>query len=356
MLVGALTMIATLAVVSALPVLNLLSLGYFLEASGRIARSGRFRDGWIGLREFAVLGRCLVAIWLWILPLRLLHSFWVDAELIAPGGAAGRRLQFVLVLAILLVGFHLVWALLRGGRWSHFVWPAPLRFLRWIGSGRDRRESFDLCGRLERIWSTLQIRHFFKLGALGFVGAAIWLAPPVFIMMAAAQVRETGIGAIGALLGGLLLGLVVLKVPLLQTRFAATGRFRAFFDLQSLREALRHAPLALWLALAVSLLFAIPLYLLKIELTPDEIAWLPNLFFVVLIFPGRILLGWCHFRAERQQQPRHWASRWLARLALVPVAAIYVFIVWLTQYLTWHGTLGLLEQHAFLVPAPMLGL
>jgi hypothetical protein len=36
--------------------------------------------------------------------------------------------------------------------------------------------------------------------------------------------------------------------------------------------------------------------------------------------------------------------------------AAYVFLVWLTQYLSWHGSLSLMEQHAFLVPAPLLGL
>ncbi len=45
-----------------------------------------------------------------------------------------------------------------------------------------------------------------------------------------------------------------------------------------------------------------------------------------------------------------------ARLAALPVVALYVFIVWFAQYLSWHGTLSLLEQHAFLVPAPLLGL
>lgn len=45
-----------------------------------------------------------------------------------------------------------------------------------------------------------------------------------------------------------------------------------------------------------------------------------------------------------------------AKLAMLPTVAVYVFFVWLTQYLIWHGTLGLLEQHAFLVPAPLLGL
>lgn len=353
---GAMTMVVVLAVISAVPFLNLLSLGYLLEASARVSRSGRLRDGWIGLTGFAAAGRWVVCSWLWLLPLRFISGLRRDAAWIAEDGVAENGLRFLLVSGTLLIGLHLVWAMVRGGRWGHFFWPAPLRFLRWLGAPADRRESFGLAGRLRRAWADLQAAHFFKLGALGFAGAAIWLAPPVLILISSAQARETGIGVLGALLGGLWLGVVALKVPLLQTRFALTGRFRAFFELGLLREAFSRAPWAILLALTVCLLFAIPLYLLKIELTPAEIAWLPNLFFVVLTFPGRLLLGWCLARAESREQPRHPLSRWAARFVLLPVAAAYVFVVWLTQYLSWHGTLGLIEQHAFLVPAPMLGL
>jgi hypothetical protein len=45
---------------------------------------------------------------------------------------------------------------------------------------------------------------------------------------------------------------------------------------------------------------------------------------------------------------------WTGRLAIVPVVGFYVLLVYATQYLAWNGTLGLLEQHAFLVPAPLL--
>ncbi len=41
---------------------------------------------------------------------------------------------------------------------------------------------------------------------------------------------------------------------------------------------------------------------------------------------------------------------------MVPVAAIYVVLVYLTQYLSWYGVWSLYEQHAFLVPVPFLGL
>ena len=49
---------------------------------------------------------------------------------------------------------------------------------------------------------------------------------------------------------------------------------------------------------------------------------------------------------------RHGFWQWTARLAMVPVAIYYAFIVFLTQYTGWHGVLGLYEHHAFLLPVP----
>ena len=49
-LFGLAALIALLAVCSVIPVLNFLSLGYLLHVSGTIARTGRFRDGFIGVR------------------------------------------------------------------------------------------------------------------------------------------------------------------------------------------------------------------------------------------------------------------------------------------------------------------
>jgi hypothetical protein len=352
-LVGVATVIPVLAVISAIPLLNLLSLGYLLEASGRVARSGRLRDGWIGLAGFAVVGKILLAGWVALLPARLVHSFWRDAELIAPGSANATALRAILVVLLVVTVLHLLWAVIRGGKWRHFLWPAPLRFCRWIGSEFSWRPATT---SLLAAFRQLRLHHFFRLGALGFAGAALWLVFPVLILMTASSLANPGISFLLSLLGSLLLGISVLYLPFLQTRFALTGRFGEFFDPFAVRRSFRKAPLAFWLALAATLLFALPLYLLKIELTPSEVAWLPNVVFVLFIFPARILLGWALARSERRETARIWVSRWAARLAALPVVAVYVFLVWISQYLSWHGTLGLFEQHAFLVPAPLLGL
>ena len=46
----------------------------------------------------------------------------------------------------------------------------------------------------------------------------------------------------------------------------------------------------------------------------------------------------------------------MGRFGVIPIVFIYVLMVYVTQYLSWHGVWSLFEQHAFLVPAPMLGL
>ena len=348
---GFVGIIFSLAVVSAIPILNLLSLGYLLEASARVGKSGRFRDGFIGIRPFAVGARIVIACWLWVLPIRLIDSYRRDAELIAPGSDRALSLRITLIVLILLIGAHLIRACLRGGKWRHFIWPAPLHFLRELGGELEITPRYAF---VQSFFRELRLWHFFRLGALGFIGAFLWLLPPVLILLFAASIDNSGLATLISLLGSLLLGLVVLYLPFLQTSFAMSGKFRGFFSLATTRDRFLRAPLAFWLALFITLLFALPLYLLKIELTPNEVAWLPNLVFVLFIFPARLLLGWAVSRAERQTLPRSRTSRWLARLAAAPVVAIYAFAVWLSQYLSWHGSLGLFEQHAFLVPAPLL--
>ena len=86
-----------------------------------------------------------------------------------------------------------------------------------------------------------------------------------------------------------------------------------------------------------------------------EVTWLPSLIFVVFIFPARLLVGWAIGRAHRRQEPRWFVSRWLSRLAALPIVLIYTVIVFFSQYVSWNGVLSLYEQHAFLLPVPFLG-
>ncbi len=346
-------MIVSLAVISVIPILNLLSLGYMLEASARVARSGRWRDGFIGLGAFSKIGKIVFGIWIWTLPLRLIHSYWIDAELIDSGGIRANDMRIFFAIVATLILFHLVWALLRGGKLRHFFWPAPIALLKWLGRSHSIQ---PLIASVRKRIQQLPIIPMFRSGLFGFITAAAWLSIPVLILFAGASVKLDGPAFLLSLLGAVLLGTVALSLPFLQTRVAVSGSLRSGFAWKEVRNLFRKAPIAFWFALFITLLFSLPLYLLKVELTPREVAWLPNLVFVLFLFPARILTGWALFRAEKRKAPRIWFSRWLSRFAGLPVVATYVFVVWLSQYLSWHGSLSLIEQHAFLVPAPLLGL
>jgi hypothetical protein len=352
-LFGLAALFAGLAALSVVPFLNFLSLGYLLHASGRVAATGRFRDGFVGIRKASALGSLLIGAWLVTLPVRIISGLWKDAELVSPGSANAGRWRIALLILTILTALHLISACVRGGRLRHFLWPRPIKFFRWF-STPDKFESIR--NAVADYIVSLRLPYYFWLGLRGFVGTFLWLFIPVGILIFAAQLAPDKGGGILAFVGGFLLMLVVLHLPFLQAHFALENRFGAMFALRTIRQKFKRAPIAFWLSLFITLLFALPLYLLKIELPPRELAWLPSLLFVIFIFPARLLTGWAMSRANRREAPRHWFFRWTARLALIPVVFFYVVFVFLTQYLSWNGPLGLLEQHAFMVPAPLMSL
>ncbi|MCU0880372.1 MAG: DUF4013 domain-containing protein, partial [Pirellulaceae bacterium] len=58
----------------------------------------------------------------------------------------------------------------------------------------------------------------------------------------------------------------------------------------------------------------------------------------------------------KRPEPRHFVFRWMARLAAIPVILFYLLILFFTQYTSFLGPASLLEQHAFLLPVPFVGL
>ena len=350
---GLLSLIIGLAIFSIIPFLNFLSLGYLVHASGRVAESGRIRDGLVGIRKASVLGSFIVGAWLIALPVRFVSGMWKDAELVAPGSPNAKAWYIGLLVITVMAILHVIWACLRGGRLRHFLWPAPIRFVRWI---RTPDKTATIRNSVVGYVVNLRLPYYFWLGARAFFGAFLWLFVPVATLIFAAQLPPDKGGGLFSFIGALMLMFVALYLPFLQTHFAVTKKFRDLFAWRHVRQLFKRAPIAFWVALLITLLFALPLYLLKIELPPREIAWLPSLLFVVFIFPARLMTGWAVSRAMRREQPRHWFFRWTSRLALIPIVFFYALFLYLTQYLSWNGSLSLLEQHAFMVPAPLMGL
>src|SRR6185369_3061712 len=89
-LFGLVSLLATLALLAAIPIMNLIALGYLLDASGRVAKSGRVRDGFVDIGKFARIGSLVAGTWICLLVPRLISSLASDAWLIDPDGFAAR--------------------------------------------------------------------------------------------------------------------------------------------------------------------------------------------------------------------------------------------------------------------------
>ena len=196
--------------------------------------------------------------------------------------------------------------------------------------------------------------RWFALGAGGFVGALAWLAVPAGLWILAPRLPE-GPDALAVLAGGLGLGWIAPKLPYLQARFALERSWPALWDVRAVTRRFRRAPFAFVAGLAVTLAGSFPLFLLKIELAPREVAWLACVFFVVFAFPARLATGWALRRAEVREADASFAWRWIMRGGAAALGVFYAFTLYFTQFLSWRGAWSFLEQHAFLTPAPWLG-
>ena len=346
---GVISLVLGLSILAALPVAQFLSLGYFLESSARVARSGRLRDGVIGVRPAARVGGLVTGAALSLLPLWLVGSLAHSAELIDPGGSVSRGWRIGLLVVTWLTLLQIVTALARGGRLRHFFWPfgMPFWLIRKVKQGGFYAEARD--GFWEFV-ASLRLLHYFRQGLMGFIGTMAWLIVPAALIAASGRYPLLGF------LGAFVLAIVAPSIPFLQVRYAVEGRFSALFSLRAVRERFRRAPWAFAFALLVLVVASVPLYLLKIEMIPREAAWLPSLVFVIFLAPAHLLVGWAYARSWSRYRPRHWLVRALGRLAIIPVTLFYVLVVVLAQYTSWGGAWSLFEQHAFLLPVPFLNM
>lgn len=347
-LFGVLAIMFGLALLAAIPVLQFMSLGYLLEAGGRVARTGRLRDGFIGIRLAAQLGSIALGVWLAMWPLRLVATVARAAYIIDPAGPSARGWQFGLTVVTVFTALHIVGAVSRGGRVRYFFWPFNLLWLlrRW------RRGGYYGAAR-DAVWdfvASLRLPYYFSLGCRGFVGTMAWLIVPVSL------IALGRVAPIFGFLGAFLLAVVVLHLPFLQMHYVVENRLPAMFAWRPVRAGFRRAPWACAMTCFITLAFALPLYLLKIEMVPREVAWLPSLVFIAFIFPTRLLTGWAYGRSRRRELMSHWFFRWSGRLWLAPTAGFYILFVFLSQYTSWEGIWSLYEQHAFLVPVPFMGM
>ena len=363
-LVGSLFNLASLvfclSVVAAIPFIQLIAFGYLLDVSGRLAAGGKLRDSLPHTEAAGRIGLVVLAVAIGSLPVQLLVHWESVAVLISPGSVQSSWLRSTAIAAACVGMLYLLWAIARGGKLRHFLWPQPKLMIRQAWRPSTYREMPD---KLWEFTRALELGRYFWLGLRGALGTLVWLIPAM-IIIAASRNGETGVAGLVGALALMALGAVLLYLPMLQAHFAAENRMSALFEVRRVRRLFCYAPIAWCLAMFAGLvLLPIPLYLLKIEATPREVVWLPTLVFIAFILPARLAEGLAMRRAKRialahengAVKPKgvtNLLCRHSARILMPAIVAVYLLFVTLSQYTSWDGYLTWVAQHAVLIPIP----
>ncbi|MEI8213529.1 MAG: DUF4013 domain-containing protein [Planctomycetota bacterium] len=351
------SLIVVLSITATIPILQLASLGYMLESAGRVARGWPLRRCFPGARTAGLI--VTSGLWLGLswLPVWLITDLAYSAALIDPGSAPAHRWRIIArVIAVVWVVWA-TWALFRGGRWYHFLWPAPRQFFQTV----FRRSAWHALE--DRLWDfvgSLQIPRLMKIGFYGTVGAVLWLLIPSTLMVIAlngaangsSQPGENALFGFIGLVGAIWMWYVLQYLPFLQVNMAEKGRFLAVVDRPAVRDAFRRAPWAFFIATTLFFAAAIPLYLLRIESIPSQLWIFLSLFFVLFMFPPKLLAGWALRCSHRRQRPVFWLWRWVAWVPLFAAIGVYVGVLYIAKFALWEGAASVLLQHAFLPPVP----
>ena len=340
-----------LAVVAAIPIFQVASLGYILFAAGRLANGDRWRNAFPGLRIAGKIGTfAMLAALSWI-PIYVLTDLAYSAALLEPNSESARAWRFGAFFFAAAWVVHVGWAAMRGGRWWHFVWPAPIRFLLKAWRPSTWSQAAD---RLYDLVSQLQIPMLWWLGARATVGALLWTCVPVSMMIIGLRAHEFELAPLVGMVGATAMMVVMLYLPMLQVHMAAKNRFTEVFNVVAIRQYFLRAPWFYALSLLVLCGLAIPLYLLRIEATPSELVWAPSLVFVAFMLPAKLLIGAALGYANKREQYRHWLLRWPAWIVSVASVMVYVGALYIAQFIAWQGAFVNYFQHAVLVPAPLI--
>jgi hypothetical protein len=347
------SLLVLIAIVAAIPIVQFISLGYLLVAGGRLADRRPWRQCLPGMRLAGKVG--VFALWagLLSLPAMLVADLAHSAQLLEPNSGTSARWRIGACLLTAAWLGHVGWAAMRGGRWWHFLWPAPLTFIKTIWRPAAWNRASD---QLYDLVAGLQLPRLWWLGARATVGALLWLVIPVSLMIIG-QRAHTPIAPLLGLVGAMLMAWVMFYLPFFQLLFAQSGSMSSFLAIGRVRQNYSFAPWAHSLALVLLSTLAIPLYLLRIEATPSELTWLPSLVFALLMLPTKLILGWAVGYSQGRQaallKRRAWWSRLPAKLVGFAAVAFYVGALYVAQLIAAQGAYVMYFQHAFLVPNPL---
>lgn len=350
---GTACLILVLAILAAIPGLNILTLGYLIDPQKRVAQSGRLRDGFPLMALAPRLGVIVFFSVLMLIPIRIQAVRVSDAAVIL-GATHARVVQMQTILQIMqtVVSIHLMLAIARGGSVSCFLRPVKnmIWFLRKIFTRKGREEMSE--GTEQVLQLVRPVQHFW-IGLKAFVGAVLWLIIPAGLLVAySAPGRTHPIFGVLSFLGVVLMIPVAAWLPQLQVHQAVTGRFTAIFSVRAARRVIRSTPLVWMLTTVLMYVMTFPLYLTKIKLLPADALLVLTPFFIILTYPARVLVAWAYHRGMRQMQPAWWPYRWTIRLLMIPLLLGYSGFLFLTPFISELGKAAPLENQAFLSPVP----
>ncbi len=340
---GTVCLVLMLAVLAAIPGLNILTLGYLIEPQKRVAESGRLRDGFPLLVLAPRLGLiCLLAL-LVVVPLRIQAMRVGDAAVILGesheqvlrmqsnlriGQTAAAVFILILVTIVGMCGYRFWWIFTSGGR-------------------------KNIIASIEQISRVVRPVHHFRIGLKAFFGAVCWLLIPTGLLVAySAPGRTNPIFGLLSFLGILLLIPVTAWLPLLQVHQAVTGKFRSIFSISAARRVIRNAPLSWMLTTVLMYAMTFPLYLTKIKLLPADALLVLTPFFILLTYPARILVAWAYHCGMSRERAAWFPFRWGIKLLMIPLLAGYAGFLFLTPFISELGKAAPLENQAFLSPVP----
>lgn len=346
-------LVMVLAILAAIPGLNILTLGYLIDPQKRVAVSGRLRDGFPLMALAPRLGVIVFFSILLLIPIRIQAERVSDAAVIL-GAMHPQVVQMQTILQVLqtIVAVHLMLAIARGGMVGCFL--RPFKNLKWF-----LRKIFTRTGReemsegIEQVLQLVRPVQHFWIGLKAFVGAVLWLFIPTGLLVAySAPGRTSPFFGLLSLLGGVLLIPVAAWLPQLQVHQAVTGKFSAIFSVRAARRVIRSTPLCWMLTTVLMYVMTFPLYLAKIKLLPADALLVLTPFFIILTYPARILVAWAYHRGMQKTQAAWWPYRWTIRLVMIPLLAGYAGFQFATPLISELGKAAPLENPAFLGPVP----
>lgn len=363
---AAFCLVALLAIIAAIPVVNVVALGYLMESQARVARTGKLRSAFYLLPAAQRSGGILLAVWIWLLPIQFLANAARDSWLIAPGGTSAWLWTSLLAGASLLITCHLLLAIGCGGQCWRFVRPVS-NTRRMLAHWRGGDYLRDSNHAIHEFVTAFRLPRLLRLGLLGYAAAYAWLVVPTLLFTMLDDVTNR-LQVLGFIVGCVALILTLLWLPLLLAHVAAEGRWRAMFEVRTVCKLAAQTPFR-W-AIATAFLFAcsvLPLLytaLIKIRIPPHDARWDLMLVFLVTVIPARVLMGWVYHRATQRThlrqacnlpKRRHWLWRiWQCAngLALSVGVGFYVYFLYLAQTGGDLGQRAVWQYHSLLLPLP----